>query len=89
MTGDKRGMEAQPLFAPSVRAKNGQIHDLCICSTMANQVWAFDANSGRVVWKVSLGKPVNGSQQIDAWSINDHWGILSTGVVDDGGSWWT
>jgi outer membrane protein assembly factor BamB len=84
MTGDKRGMEAQPLFAPSVRAKNGQIHDLCICSTMANQVWAFDANSGRVVWKVSLGKPVNGSQQIDAWLINDHWGILSTGVVDDG-----
>jgi hypothetical protein len=41
MPGDKRGTEAQPLFAPGVRTTNGQTHDLCICCTMANQVWAF------------------------------------------------
>jgi outer membrane protein assembly factor BamB len=84
MTGDKRGMEAQPLFAPAIRTNNGQTRDLCICCTMANQVWAFDANNGRLVWKVSLGKPINGSKEIDGWLINDHWGILSTGVIDDG-----
>jgi outer membrane protein assembly factor BamB len=83
MTGDKRGMEAQPLFAPSVRS-GGQTRDLCVCCTMANQVWAFDANNGKLVWKVTLGKPINGSKQIDGWLINDHWGILSTGVIDDG-----
>jgi outer membrane protein assembly factor BamB len=84
MTGDKRGMEAQPLFAPSVNAKDGRVHDLCVCCTMANQVWAFDANDGKLVWKTTLGKPVNNSNAIDAWLINDHWGILSTGVIDDG-----
>jgi hypothetical protein len=84
MTGDKRGMEAQPLFAPGVRGNNGQARDLCICCTMANQVWAFDANTGAVAWKASLGKPINGSKQIDGWLINEHWGILSTGVIDDG-----
>lgn len=83
MTGDKRGMEAQPLFAPSVRT-GAKTRDLCICCTMANQVWAFDANNGQLAWKVTLGKPINGSKQIDAWLINDHWGILSTGVIDDG-----
>jgi outer membrane protein assembly factor BamB len=84
MTGDKRGMEAQPLFAPAIRANNGQTHDLCVCSTMANQVWAFDANSGKQIWKASLGKPINSTKQIDGWLINDHWGILSTGVIDAG-----
>lgn len=84
MTGDKRGMEAQPLFAPAVKVKSGQVRDLCICCTMANQVWAFDAANGQFVWKVLLGQPVNGSTAIDAWLINDHWGILSTGVIDGG-----
>jgi outer membrane protein assembly factor BamB len=84
MTGDKRGMEAQPLFAPSIRTGNGQKRDLCICCTMANQIWAFDANQGQLIWKATLGKPINGTNQIDGWLINDHWGILSTGVIDDG-----
>lgn len=84
MTGDKRGMEAQPLFAPAVRTSGGQVRDLCICCTMANQVWAFEAKNGELVWKTTLGKPINGSKAIDAWLINDHWGILSTGVIDDG-----
>jgi len=84
MTGDKRGMEAQPLFAPGIRRNNGQTNDLCVCCTMANQVWAFDANNGKVIWKVTLGKPINGTKAIDNWLINDHWGILGTGVIDDG-----
>jgi outer membrane protein assembly factor BamB len=84
MTGDKRGMEAQPLFAPAIRRNNGQTNDLCVCCTMANQVWAFDANNGKVIWKVTLGKPINGTKAIDGWLINDHWGILGTGVIDGG-----
>jgi hypothetical protein len=82
MTGDKRGMEAQPLFAPGIKTKDGKTRDLCICCTMANQVWAFDSNTGQIVCKTTLGKPVNGSKAIDFWLINDHWGIVSTGVID-------
>jgi hypothetical protein len=33
-------------------------------------------------WQRSLGTPINGSRNIDAYLINDHWGILSTPVVD-------
>ncbi|MEO8052212.1 MAG: hypothetical protein ABI833_17520 [Acidobacteriota bacterium] len=84
MAGDRLGMEAQPLFMPAVKLQNGSSRDLCICCTMANVVYAFDAGTGVQVWKRSLGKPINGTMAIDRWEINDHWGILSTGVLDNG-----
>jgi len=84
MTGDRLGMEAQPLFMPAVALANGGTHDLCICATMANTVYAFDANTGAVLWKRTLGVPILGSRAIDSWQINDHWGILSTPVLDNG-----
>ena len=83
-TGDQLGMEAQPLFMPGVKLANGTTHDLCVCATMANAVYGFDANNGAVLWKRVLGVPINGSRAIDAWLINDHWGILSTPVLDNG-----
>ncbi len=79
---DKRGIEAQPLFAPRVKLSNGSVHDLCVCTTMANQIYAFDANTGATLWMMHLGTPITGTSQIDGWLINDHWGILSTGVID-------
>lgn len=82
MPGDRLGMEAQPLFMPRVTLSNGSVRDLCICCTMSNMVYAFDAGTGAQVWKRSLGTPVNGTQAIDSRKINDHWGILSTGVLD-------
>jgi hypothetical protein len=83
-TGDQLGMEAQPLFMPAVALATGGTHDVCICATMANAVYAFDANTGAVLWKRTLGGPIVGTKAIDAWLINDHWGILSTPVIDNG-----
>jgi hypothetical protein len=82
LPGDRRGAEAQPLIVPGVRLPGGRTRDLVLLATMANQVFAFDANDGTPVWQRSLGTPINGSRDIDAYLINDHWGILSTPVID-------
>jgi hypothetical protein len=82
LPGDSRGAEAQPLIVPGVVLPGGRTRDLLLLATMANQVFAFDANDGTPVWQRSLGTPINGSRDIDAHLVNDHWGILSTPVVD-------
>jgi len=82
LPGDRRGAEAQPLIVPAVRLPNGQTRDLVLIATMANRIFAFDANDGTPVWDRLLGTPINGSGDIDAHLINDHWGILSTPVID-------
>ncbi|MGA9679792.1 MAG: hypothetical protein WBR28_32465 [Mycobacterium sp.] len=82
LPGDKRGCEAQPLIVPGVKLADGSTHDVVYVATMANQVFAFDANSGAQLWMVQLGTPINGNADIDAHLINDHWGILSTPVID-------
>jgi PQQ enzyme repeat len=82
LPGDARGCEAQPLIVPGVRLTDGSSHDVVYIATMANQVFAFDANTGAQLWVVQLGMPIKGTQSIDAHLINDHWGILSTPVVD-------
>lgn len=83
MIGDARGAEAQPLLVPNVLMPcDGIVHDLAIVCAMSNLVWCFDANTGTLLWVQRLGNPIQGSNQIDAWKINDHWGILSTPVID-------
>ena len=82
LTGNARGAEAQPLLRPSVRMADGVIRDLLIVATMSNVVFAFDANTGTPIWSQRLGTPIIGSRDIDAYSINDLWGILSTPVID-------
>lgn len=79
--GDARGMEAQPLILPQVATSRGT-RDLMVLPSMANVVRGVDAHDGSEIWTVTLGKPVNGSQDIDMHNINDHWGCLSTGVID-------
>ena len=82
LPGDRRGAEAQPLIVPGVALPGGRSRDLVLLATMANQVFAFDANDGTPLWERSLGRPIDSSSQIDDHPINDHWGILSTPVVD-------
>ena len=82
LPGDRRGAEAQPLIVPGVALPGGRTRDLALLATMANQVFAFDANDGTPVWERTLGTPITSSGQIDDHPINDHWGILSTPVVD-------
>ncbi len=82
ISDDDRGCEAQPLIVPGVRMADGSTHDLVILCSMANTVWAYDAEDGALHWVQRLGKPIPGSRAIDGWLINDNWGILSTPVVD-------
>jgi hypothetical protein len=79
--GDARGMEAQPLILPQVTTPLG-VRDVMVLPSMANVVRGVDAHDGSSIWQVTLGMPVNGSQAIDMHQINDHWGCLSTGVID-------
>jgi hypothetical protein len=90
--GDDPRIEAQPLYVPQLHTANGQ-HDGAIICTMANNVYAFDVNTGTKLWKVSVGTPITpkikgptafGQNQtdIDLWGINQRWGILSTPVID-------
>jgi hypothetical protein len=79
--GDARGMEAQPLILPHVQTARG-IRDVMVLPSMANVVRGVDAHDGSGIWQVTLGTPINGSQAIDFHNINDHWGCLSTGVID-------
>lgn len=83
VTDDKR-LEAQPLIVPRVTMGNGKVHDVVYICTMANQIWAFDANDGSQLWAtpVSLGPAIRADRSIDMWGINIHWGILSTPVID-------
>ncbi len=81
LAGDARGMEAQPLILPGVQTAMGT-KDVMVLPSMANVVRGVDAHDGSGIWQVTLGMPINGSAQIDAHTINQHWGCLSTGVID-------
>jgi hypothetical protein len=79
--GDARGMEAQPLILPNVNTARGT-RDVLVLPSMADIVRGVDAHDGSGVWQVTLGVPITGSASIDYHVINDHWGCLSTGVID-------
>ena len=80
--GDSRGMEAQPLIAPALKMADGSTHDVLVLPSMANVVRGVDAETGAGLWQVTLGTPVTSNGTIDFHQINQHWGCLSTGVID-------
>ena len=84
LPGDKRGAEAQPLVVPGVKLADGSTHEVIYVATMANRVHAFDAETGNQVWVQLLGPPIKSTPDIDSYSINDNWGVLSTPVIDVG-----
>lgn len=91
---DDPRLEAQPLYVSGVKLGDGQQHDVLFVCTMANNVWAFDANDGKTLWAAptNLGPPVKPkptphdgfpeASEIDLWGVNKLWGILSTPVID-------
>jgi hypothetical protein len=86
--GDARGTEAITLIAPGVKTHDGQTRDLAIHGIMSDYVEAHDATTGQPIWRQRLGVPIRGNRAIDAYLINDHWGFLSTGVLDvTDGAW--
>jgi PQQ enzyme-like repeat protein len=82
LIGDARGAEAQPLVVPDVEFDDGTRREVVYLATMANQVWAYDAADGTLLWARALGRPVQSSRAIDSYLVNDHWGILGTPVID-------
>lgn len=83
LPGDAHGMDAQPVFAPSVNV-NGQSKDLILCATMANRIHAFDCANYKQVWMTDVGKAVLSTKQIDFWGTNQRFGIMSTPEIVDG-----
>ncbi|WP_044176248.1 hypothetical protein [Granulicella mallensis] len=81
LAGDARGMEAQPLILPQVTTSRG-VRDVMVLPSMANVVRGVDAHDGSGIWQVQLGTPIDGTRAIDGWGINQHWGCVSTGVID-------
>jgi hypothetical protein len=81
LAGDARGMEAQPLISPNVKTPLG-VRDVMILPSMANVIRGVDARDGSAIWQVTLDTPVTSSNRIDSKGINQHWGCLSTGVID-------
>lgn len=87
---DPRGAEAQPLVVADVQLANGQTHDVAYLCSMGNHVYAYDANNGALLWgPISLDPPVvnnpkppGGQPNIDSKNINEHWGVISTPVID-------
>src|ERR1700736_5250389 len=62
LPGDARGCEAQPLIVPGVRVNDGTVHHVVYVATMANRVFAFDANNGAELWMVQLATPIEDSE---------------------------
>src|SRR5437763_1813767 len=70
---DDPRIEAQPLLVSGVRIGGQAPRDVVFVCTMANNVWAFDADTGEKVWAdpVNLGPPVvPAPQEIDKFAIN-------------------
>jgi hypothetical protein len=81
VTPDDPRLEAQPLYVSGI-VIGGRQRNVIYQATMGNMVYAWDADTGVLLWSVHLGTPINGSQQIDSHNINIKWGILSTPVID-------
>ncbi len=72
---------ALPLIASGVDLPGNVRRNLLIAATMANTVYAFDADSPTetaAVWSRNLGPPAPG----DSWSGPIDWGIMGTPVID-------
>jgi len=78
---DDPRLEAQPLYLSGIEI-NGKARNVIYQASMGNTVYAWDADTGALLWKTNLGTPINGSNDIDAHDINVKWGILSTPVID-------
>src|SRR5579863_6260984 len=95
ITDDPR-IEAQPLYVPGLMI-NGKPHNVVFVASMANHVFAFDADAPQgqdLLWTSTLlsgpympiAKPAQNPEgretNVDLWGINILWGILSTPVID-------
>jgi hypothetical protein len=75
-------VDAEPLYLSSVTI-NGQTHNVLYVATEHASVYAFDADSGTQLWKVSaLGANETTSDDHSCGQITPEIGITSTPVID-------
>src|SRR5579862_3439298 len=70
---DDPRLEAQPLFVSGMEMSDNKTHDVVYICTMANNIWAFDAKTGKPIWNkpTNLGKPISPiGTEIDLHQIN-------------------
>jgi hypothetical protein len=78
----------QPLYVPSVNI-NGTLHNVVYVATEHDQVYAFDANSGQLLWQTSFIGTFGNKQilplspdDVECHDISPEVGITSTPVID-------
>jgi len=71
---------AQPLFVPQLIV-NGATHNVVYVVTENNNVYAFDADGGGLLWKTSFGSAIPCSN-VDGCGVAPVIGITATPVID-------
>jgi outer membrane protein assembly factor BamB len=71
---------AQPLYVPNLTIAGGT-HNVVYVATAADSVFAFDANTGALLWNQNYGTPVP-SSVINSQDILVQVGIISTPAID-------
>ena len=84
--GDARGMEAQPLVDVIGIGATPQppfIYSVMILPSEANIIRGVDPATGTGIWQtLQLCVPIKAVPANDMWGTNDHFGMMSTGVID-------
>lgn len=76
-------VDAQPLYAAGVAIPGQGTHNLVIVATEHDSVYAFDADTGALIWKVSMlraGETTSDSRGCD--QVSPEIGITSTPAID-------
>ncbi len=76
-------VDAQPLYASNVSIPGGATHNLLIVATEHGSVYAFDADNGSPIWKVSTLQPgETPSDDHGCGQVTPEIGVTATPVID-------
>jgi hypothetical protein len=76
-------VDAEPLYASSVAVPSSGTHNLLIVPTEHDSVYAFDADTGTVIWHVSMLKTgESSSDNRGCGQVTPEIGVTSTPVID-------
>ncbi len=77
-------VDAEPLYASNVAIPGSVTHNLLITATENDSVYAFDDNSGSVVWHASMLKPGETASPDPSNTSFPNVGVNPTPVIDRG-----
>jgi len=76
-------VDAQPLYASNVAVPGNGAHNVLIAATEHDSVYAFDADSGTILWQISVlktGETTSDARGCD--QVKPEIGVTSTPVID-------